>query len=104
MLNLFACLSRLIMIVTYGIMFVCDLIIPMRVTEEEEHIGLDITMHNESVTENTMKVLYVLNGIPLPALPSLLSFPCCYHINLCFILLHLYLPCRIIPSFWIRGE
>ena len=59
--NLFTYLTRLIMIVTYGIMFVCDLIIPMRVTEEEELIGLDITMHNESFIESPSKVLYVFS-------------------------------------------
>ena len=38
----------LIMIVTYAIMYLCDLVIPMRVSEEDEHIGLDISCHNET--------------------------------------------------------
>ena len=42
------------MIVTYGIMFVCDLIIPMRVTEEEEHAGLDISFHNETYIDRSI--------------------------------------------------
>ena len=69
------------MIVTYGIMFVCDLIIPMRVTEEEEHMGLDISMHNESVAENTMKVCSAMNELsPLIPRPSPNFFPkdCCF--------------------------
>ena len=40
----------LIMVVTYAIMFVCDLVIPMRVSEEDEHRGLDLSCHNESTT------------------------------------------------------
>jgi len=45
----------LIMIVTYGIMFVTDLIIPMRVSEEEEHLGLDLSMHNETIGGDQIK-------------------------------------------------
>ena len=65
------------MIVTYGIMFVCDLIIPMRVTEEEEHMGLDISFHNETYidrsTSNNRAKEPMIPPIPVPVpLPHLM--------------------------------
>jgi Amt family ammonium transporter len=37
-----------IMIATYALCFISNLIVPLRVTKEEEELGLDISMHNES--------------------------------------------------------
>jgi Amt family ammonium transporter len=36
------------MIATYALCFISNLIVPLRVTKEEEELGLDISMHNES--------------------------------------------------------
>ena len=62
------------MIVTYGIMFVCDLIIPMRVTEEEEHAGLDISFHNETYIDRSIDNSRI-KAPTIPPLPVPLPLP-----------------------------
>ena len=36
---------------SYLLLFITDKIIPLRVTEEEERVGLDISQHDESLVE-----------------------------------------------------
>ena len=41
------CLVPCLLVSTYGIFYVVDFIIPVRVTQEEEELGLDRSMHSE---------------------------------------------------------
>jgi Amt family ammonium transporter len=41
-------------IVSYGIFKFIDFILPLRVTEEEEELGLDATQHNEKYLQGTL--------------------------------------------------
>jgi Amt family ammonium transporter len=43
--------SAFAFLASYALLFITDKIIPLRVTEEEERVGLDISQHDESLVE-----------------------------------------------------
>ncbi len=43
-------------IVSYGIFKLIAFLLPLRVSEEEEELGLDATQHNEKYGRNPMKI------------------------------------------------
>ena len=43
-------------VVSYGIFKFINFILPLRVSEEEEEIGLDATQHNEKYVQGTLIV------------------------------------------------
>jgi Amt family ammonium transporter len=43
-------------VVSYGIFKLISVILPLRVTEQEEEMGLDESQHNEKYTQGTLLV------------------------------------------------
>lgn len=55
------CLVPCLLISTYGIFYVVDCIVPVRVTQQEEDIGLDRSMHSETYSHSIDGTIHKVN-------------------------------------------